>query len=129
MATIYRDFPVEVSVEAAWAAVRDFGALDKVLARGFIVACEMDADLRTITFANGMVVREQLVGIDEGARRLAYTIVDGQASYHHASAQVFADDQTCRFVWITDVLPDSLADPFAELMDQGVKAIKETLES
>ena len=82
-----------------------------------------------MSFANGMVARELLVGIDEPNRRLAYTITGGKASHHHASAQVFAHGEgRSRFVWITDVLPDELAAYIAPMMDQGGAAMKKTLE-
>ena len=47
-----------------------------------------EGDVRVITFGNGMVVREKLVGIDDAARRVAYTVVGGGAAHHNASAQV-----------------------------------------
>jgi carbon monoxide dehydrogenase subunit G len=129
MATIYREFRVQASVEKVWAALRDFAAVHEVLAHGFVVGCELAGDIRTVTFSNGMVAREQLVGIDDDARRLAYTSVEGKAVHHNASAQVQAEgDDLTRFVWITDVLPDGFAGPIAAMMDEGVSAMKLTLE-
>ncbi|MBT2445381.1 hypothetical protein J7E93_35945 [Streptomyces sp. ISL-36] len=32
------------------------------------------------------------------------------------------------FVWITDVTPDSLGAPIAEMVDQGLRVIKHTLD-
>jgi hypothetical protein len=34
-----------------------------------------------------------------------------------------------RFVWIADLLPNELATRIAPLMEQGMRSIKETLES
>jgi hypothetical protein len=43
--------------------------------------------------------------------------------------QVFAEpDGGSRFVWITDLLPDSLAAPFGAVIDQGMAAMKQALE-
>ena len=64
--------------------------------------------------------------------RLAYTVVDSPmgSTHNNASAQIIrAGDRQCRFVWITDILPDDLSGRTAELMDAGLKAIKKTLES
>ena len=62
-------------------------------------------------------------------RRLAYTVTDGKATHHHASAQVFAHGEgRSRFVWITDVLPDGLAAYVEPMMAQGGAAMKKTLE-
>ena len=91
MATIYKEFIVEADAEKVWDALRDFGAVHTRLAPGFLTDAKLDGQgARIVSFANGMVARELLVGIDEPNRRLAYTITGGKASHHHASAQVFA---------------------------------------
>lgn len=130
MATIYKEFIVEADVAAVWDALRDFGAVRTRLAPGFLTDCKLDGqDARIVSFANGLVARELLVGIDEANRRLAYTVTDGKASHHHASAQVFAHGEgRSRFVWITDVLPDKLAAYIGSMMDEGGVAMKKTLE-
>jgi Polyketide cyclase / dehydrase and lipid transport len=100
------------------------------LAPGFLTGCTIDAEgARVLTFANGLVAREVLVGIDDTHRRLAYTVAGGKASHHHASAQVFAEGPArSRFVWITDVLPDAMAAYIEPMMVQGADAMKATLE-
>jgi hypothetical protein len=130
MATIIRATTIDTDPADAWTALRDFGALHERLAVGFVVDCTLEApDLRTITFANGAVAEERLVGIDETSRRLAYCVVASGlgASHHHASAQVVDDPAGTRFVWITDVLPDELAPTVGGLMDAGIAAIAATL--
>jgi uncharacterized protein YndB with AHSA1/START domain len=132
MATIYKEILIDAPPEDVWDALRDFGALHERLVPGFVVAAEMRGDVRVITFFNGSIAQERLVGIDDDAHRLAYTVIDGPlgATHHHASAQVFADDNgRSRFVWVADVLPDELAAPVRGLMDQGLSVIKETLEA
>ncbi|MDR6890469.1 MULTISPECIES: SRPBCC family protein [Variovorax] len=130
MATIYKEFIVEADAAQVWDALRDFGAVHTRLAPGFLTDCKLDGQgARIVSFANGLVARELLVGIDEQSRRLAYTVTGGKASHHHASAQVFAEGEgRSRFVWITDVLPDELAAYIAPMMDQGGAAMKKTLE-
>jgi len=130
MATIYKEFIVEADAGTVWDALRDFGAVHTRLAPGFLTACTLDGQgARIVSFANGLVARELLVGIDEPNRRLAYTVTGGKASHHHASAQVFAHgDGRSRFVWITDVLPDEFAGYIGSMMDQGDIAMKATLE-
>lgn len=130
MATIYKEFIVEADAAQVWDALRDFGAVHARLAPGFLTDCKLDGKgARIVSFANGLVARELLVGIDEPNRRLAYTITGGQARHHHASAQVFAHGEgRSRFVWITDVLPDELGVHIAPMMDQGGLAMKKTLE-
>jgi hypothetical protein len=132
MASIYKEIRIDAPAEAVWDVVRDFGQLHERLVPGFVVAAELLEDVRTITFFNGSVARERLVGIDHDARRLAYTVVDGPlgTTHHNASVQVFdADDGSSRFVWITDVLPHELESTIGALMDQALVAIEQTLEA
>jgi hypothetical protein len=130
MATIIRQTVVDVAPADAWAALRDFGSVHERLAAGFVTACTLDAaDVRTITFFNGEVVKERLVGVDEGARRLAYCLVESSLdpSHHNAAAQIVEGADGTRFVWTTDVLPDDLAPTIAGFMDAGIAAIASTL--
>jgi len=131
MASIRKEIIIAASLEVAWDALRDFGAPHTRLVPGFVVDTQLDGDdTRAVTFFNGMTIREVLVGVDEEARRLVYTAVEGpmEATHHSASAQVFAgDDGGTRFVWITDVLPDELAPPINELMELGAAAMKDAL--
>jgi len=133
MASIIREIEIDACPDDVWAAVRDFGALHERLVPGFVVDCRLDGDdTRIVTFFNGAVAREVLIGIDDNARRLAYSVVDSPMGFRHnnASAQVFANDEGhTRFLWITDLLPDDLAARTAELMDYGIGVIKRTMES
>jgi len=133
MASIIRETYINAPADDSWDAVRDFGAVDKRLVPGFVIESSMDGEAtRVVTFFNGRVARELLVGVDEDARRLAYSVTEGPlgATHHNSSAQVFAaDEHGSRFVWITDVLPDQLGAHVGELMDRGIAVIKQTLES
>ncbi len=131
MTTIIRDTRIDVTPADAWAALSDFGGVHQHLAVGFVADCTLDApDVRTIRFFNGAVAKERLVGLDEDARRLAYTVIESGLgpSHQHSSAQIIEDAKGTRFVWITDVLPDELAPTIAGLMDTGIAAIRVTLE-
>jgi carbon monoxide dehydrogenase subunit G len=130
MATLYREFTVNADPAKVWDALRDFGALHERLGKGFITSCTLEGDVRSITFANGLSVREQLVGVDDAVRRICYTVLNGRATHHHASAQVFdAGAGKTRFVWITDLLPHELATPIGAMMDHGVAAMQQSLAS
>jgi hypothetical protein len=109
--------------------VRDVGALHTRLVRGFVVDCKLEPGARVVTFANGLVVRERIVAVDDGRRRVAYAALREGLVHHSASMQVFAEGAgSSRFVWISDFLPDDLAASFAPLIDQGAAAMKRTLE-
>jgi hypothetical protein len=132
MASIIRETYIDASARDVWEAVRDFGAVDKRLVPGFVIQSRLDGDTtRIVTFFNGRTAREVLVGVDDDARRLAYSVIEGAlgATHHNSSAQIFATgDHGTRFVWITDVLPDQLGAYVGELMDRGIAVIKQTLE-
>jgi Polyketide cyclase / dehydrase and lipid transport len=130
MASIYKELIVEASAEHVWAAIRDVGAVHTRFARDMVLDTRLDGNDRTITFANGEVVRERIVGIDDQRHRLAYAVVEWRTTHHNASFQVVREGKArCRLVWITDLLPDTMADLVGGFVDQGCAAIKRTLEA
>jgi carbon monoxide dehydrogenase subunit G len=129
MASIHRQAVLDCPLATAWDALRDFGALHTRLAPGFVTDCRvLEEGVRTVTFANGSTVRERLVALDEAHHRLSYTILGGRAAHHNASAQLVAEGESrTRFIWITDVLPDTLADTIGSMMDAGIAAMRRAL--
>ncbi len=70
------------------------------------------------------------VDLDDDARRLVWSVIDGPYTHHNGSTQVFPHDGGgARFVWVADLLPNDLADYTAELMERGTTVVKETLEA
>ncbi len=128
MASIRREMQVATDAARAWDAMRDVGAVHTRLAPGFVVDTRLEPGARVVTFANGLVARELIVDVDDAARRVAWAAVGGRLSHHNASLQVFADGDRCRVVWIADLLPDEMAQPIAAMIDQGMGAMKQTLE-
>jgi len=130
MASIRKEAVIQARPEHVWDAIRDVGAIHTRLARGFVTNTQLEHDSRLVTFANGAVVRERIVDVDDAARRLAYAVVEWRATHHNASIQAFAEgDGRTLVVWIADLLPNDLAALVDGLMDQGVAAMKNTLES
>jgi carbon monoxide dehydrogenase subunit G len=133
MATVVTETTIDVPPEDAWDALRDFGALHERLVPGFVVDARLERDgIRVVTFSNGAVAREMLVGVDAERRRLAYAVVESALglTHHNASTEVQADEHGgTRFVWITDVLPDDAAPRVRQMMELGIGVIKQTLES
>jgi len=129
MASIREEIVVEVSPAKVWAVVRDVGAIHQRLVRGFVTDCRLEGDARIVTFANGLVVRELIVDVDDHARRLVWAAVGGRLTHHNASMQVFADGQgRSRVVWVADLLPNELAGYVSGLIEQGLGVMKQTLE-
>ncbi len=130
MACIRKEIVIDATPDDVWGAVRDWGAPHERLVPGFVVDTRLDGEDRIVTFFNGTVLRELLVDLDDDARRLVWSVVDGPYTHHNASAQVFEEGAgRARFVWIADLLPDELAAPTAPLMEQGTAVVKQTLEA
>lgn len=131
MASIRREIQVAASAAAIWDAVRDVGEIHRRLVPGFVSDCRMDGDdARIVTFANGIVAREVIVDLDEAARRIVWSASGGRLTHHNASLQVFADEAgTSRLVWIADLLPNAMAAPIAAMIEEGMRAMKRTLEA
>ena len=76
-----------------------------------------------------MVVRELIVALDDEARRLAWAAVGGALTHYNASMQIFPETQgRTRAVWIADLLPSELAGTIGSMIEQGLRAMKQTLE-
>lgn len=129
MATIRKEIPLRARPETVWDAVRDVGAVHERLGPGFLVDTRLETDARIVTFANGMVLRELIVDVDDEARRLVWAAVGGRLTHHNASMQVFADGKGgSRLVWIADLLPNQLAGDIRALIEQASGAIKRTID-
>lgn len=127
MASIRKEFSLPVSAERVWDALRDFGAVHTRLAPGFVTDTKLDGNARIVTFANGSVAREELVTMDDDARRLVYMIRSDRLTHHNASAEIVPDGPGCRFVWTTDVLPSEIAPYISAQMDAGADAMRKAL--
>lgn len=127
MATLYRDIPVETAAEDAWAALRDPANVARVFA-GVLIDVRTENELRWVTFADGAVIEERVIAVDDAHMRIAYTVVGGRFEHHHATVQVVAQTpQQCRVVWISDFKPDERANAVEPLMDAGCAALKHNL--
>ena len=121
MASIHRETVVDVGAEQAWAALRTVGAAHELFAP-VLTDGELNGETRRVRFANGMVVNERIVDVDDGMRRVAYSVLDAPGlRYHHASMQVPDEGPNrCRFVWITDFLPADAGGTLTPLIEAGV---------
>ena len=128
MATIIKHIDIDAPADPVWDAVSDFGAVHRRFAPGFVTNVELIPGALMVTFANGMVVKELFVGVDQAVRRLAYSVRTERFTHHSASFQV-ADlgGGRSRLTWTADVLPDEVAPTVAGMMEQGLAVAKETL--
>jgi hypothetical protein len=132
MASIRKDIVIRARPEQVWSAVRDVGAVHRRLIPGRLVDTRLEGDARILTFDGGAVVRELIVDIDDASRRLAYAVVQGRMplTHHQATMQVLPEgSEHSRLVWITDILPNSLAPDVRARVEVGAVEMKLTLEA
>ncbi len=129
MTCIRKVIHIDASPALVWDALRDVGALHKRLVPGFVKDTHMEGNTRVVTFGNGMVAREEIVGIDDETRRVAWAIVGGQFRHYNGAARVTDDeDGGSWFVWTADLLPDELAEQVESMMAAGILVVKKTLD-
>jgi hypothetical protein len=129
LATIYKELTVKASPEFVWGAIRDVGAVHRRLAQGFVKEVVLEGDERTVTFSNGVVVREQIISISDELQRLAYKYIGGRTSHSNCAFQVFAErNGSSKLLWVIDLLPEEAKAPIEKIVDLVLVAIKQTLE-
>jgi carbon monoxide dehydrogenase subunit G len=128
MASIHEEVLVNASSAEVWDAMRDVGQIHVRLVPGFVTDCRLDGEVRTVTFGNGMVVREPIVDVDEKRRRVSWAAEGEQFAHYNASLQVFDEAGKSRIVWISDFLPHALADTVGAMTKQALATMKQTLE-
>ncbi len=130
MASIHRHITINKSPAEVWAAMRDVGALHTRLVVGFVIDCTLEGNVRHVTFANGMKAREVMISVDDERRRVAWLATGGVLTHYNASAQALSGaDGTTEVRWIADLLPDEHAPAITAMIEQGLAAMKRTLES
>ena len=129
MASIHKEQTLDVDGDKAWARLRVVADAHKLFSP-VLVDCQLNGDTRTVRFANGMVVTERILAVDDVKRRVAYAVQDGPGmAYHHASMQIVdVGPGRCTFIWITDFLPEEVGSNIAPLVEQGSSALKRNLE-
>jgi len=133
MATIHKEILIDAPTEAVWDAARDYGALHTRLVPGFVAHCELapraSPPVRIVRFAHGTVLRETIVSCDDDRRRLVWSARADAIAHHNGALQLFeAGPGRTRATWTADVLPDTLANAIAPLMEQGLEAMRRRLE-
>ncbi|MEV8514652.1 SRPBCC family protein [Dactylosporangium sp. NPDC051484] len=133
IASIRQEVVVDRSPDRVWDVLRDVGAVHRRLLPGRVQEVSVDGNVRTLTMPDGHVVRELIIDVDDDARRLAYAVVEGARpplQHHHATFQVFPEgDERSRLVWVTDILPDTLADLVRERSFRGAAEMKRVIEA
>ena len=131
MASIAKEIVTKASPAAVWDAIRDIGALHTRLVPGFVIATELIAGGRRVTFANGQTVDEPIIALNEDTRRLVWTAVGGSLglTHYNGAVQVFPREAGgSRIVWTADLLPHDAAAAVGGMMEQGAAAMARALD-
>jgi hypothetical protein len=129
MPSIHSQVLLDVGLDVAWDEVRKVGEVHKLFAP-VLADSRVHGETRTVRFADGKIVHERILDLDDARRRVSYTATDVPGmTYHHASMQIAdAGPGRCLFIWITDYLPAEMGAAIAPLVEQGTKALKANLE-
>ena len=124
MTTVYREIPIESSVEAAWGKLSDLEGVRQMFS--FLTDVAVDGDKRVCEMEGGGRLDELILSVDSDLRRVAYAILDSPfgLEFHAASMSLVADGDKAKFVWTTDLKPDEAADQIAGLIDAETANIK-----
>ena len=128
MSTLRETLHLHAPAAAVWDAVRDVGELHRRLVPGFVTEVRLEPGARVLTFVNGVTVREEIVSVDDHARRLAYAIPRGRFLHYQGTVAVEDDGAGSRLVWTVDLLPDEFADDIRAMMRQGAEVMRATLD-
>ncbi len=128
MATLHKDIFIGARPEQIWDAARDIGALHTRLVPGFVRDTRVEGETRVVTFANGLVIREPILSVDDERRRMAWTAEGGTTTHYNAVLEVLPEGGGSRVVWTIDLLPNEQAQPVAAMQDLGLAAMKRAFE-
>ena len=129
MASVHRQIDVDVPLATAWDAMQDVGRIHERLVPGFVVECRLHGRVRTVTFADGTVVREPILDVDASRHRVAWAAMG--EGFDHYSASLQADDVgggRTRLTWIADLLPDEMRERVDGMIEQALSVMKRTLQ-
>jgi len=138
MATLFKEIEIAAEPDVIWAAAKDVGALHTRLVPGFVIDTKLVSPntnainpSRDVTFANGLVVREHILSIDDARRRMSWTIESAQVTHYNAVLEIERTTTSgkSRVKWTTDLRPDEAAPQIGAMHDEGLAAMKRAFEA
>jgi len=127
MATIRKIIEIDATPEAVWAKISDVAGISNLI--GFLDNSVLDGDRRVCTLADGGELKEDIISVDAGLKRVVYSIVDSPLNmdFHVATMEVQANGATARLIWSTDLLPAAAAEHIGPMLDMASKDMVQTL--
>lgn len=132
MATIRKTVEINLAAAAIWDAVRDVGNLHLRLAPGLVADCRLNDDgtERTVNFADGTILPEKIISIEDAAMRLVWSAQNPSLAHHNAAMEVSPiNGEISSVSWTADVLPHQVAEYMAPFIEAGLTTMKAHLES
>jgi Polyketide cyclase / dehydrase and lipid transport len=132
MASICKTINIDLAAAAVWDAVRDVGNLHLRLAPRLVADCQLNdgGTERLVTFADGSVLAETIVAVDDATMRFVWAARNPSLAHHNAAMQVTVRGADSASVsWTADVLPHPAADFMAPFIEKGLATMKAHLES
>jgi carbon monoxide dehydrogenase subunit G len=121
------EITIDRTPDEVWAVVGRFDGLEEWMPG--IDSCEMDGDVRKLA-SNGMELQEKLMGRDEDAKTISYSLIKGPVpiEHHLATVSVEPDGEGSKLTWAYEVKPDEMLAAFAPIYDGSVQTVKQQLE-
>jgi hypothetical protein len=135
MASVEEHVRISAPADDVWSIVRDFGSIadwTPPITDATVDGAGVGAE-RTLTLADGGQVVERLEALDDEARTLRYSIVDGPLpvqDYEGTFSVTDVDDSTCEVTWAStftvDGPPeDEITGTFSELYAAGLSGLRD----
>jgi carbon monoxide dehydrogenase subunit G len=129
MGTARKRVVLDAEVETVWDAVRDFAHVER-LVPGFVTTLAASPAQRVVQFRDGNTAIERLVSVDDGARRLVYSVIGGRTIHNNSVVEVASlEGGQTSLTWTVDALPDEIVPYLDANMEQALDAMRSALES
>lgn len=129
MATIHKQFQVNAPIEQVWSKMSDLSSVHTLF--GMLQNTALEGDQRVCRTQDGGELKELIVSIDPGQKRLVYAITESPFNFefHCASWQAIPNGESTIFEWYTDLKPDALAGTIEQVIESEQQNIIQGLAS
>ena len=116
------DVTIAATPDEVWKKVGDFAGIDVLFPS--LESFRLEGDDRIIGMF-GMEIRERLLGKDDAARVITYSVVDGvPIDSHTATISVEEEDGGSRVIWAYEVTPDEMAPIFGDTYKAALASLE-----
>lgn len=128
MATIRSHARVQRTADDVWKVVGDPARIIEWFPG--VTAVTVEDDLRTLTLASGLPIREQIVTLDPRMRRFQYRILGPlPVTYHLGTMDVIDDGEPgCLLVYSTEIVPEPMAFVLDGVISEGIANLARMLD-